>query len=99
LGDPEGALDEVEELVTGTRREREPDRVLATVLFTDIVGSTERAATAGDRDWRALLERHDQLVRRQLERFRGREIKQTGDGLLAALDGPGRAVGRGSAVA
>jgi class 3 adenylate cyclase len=92
LGDQERLLDEIEEFVTGTRRQRKPERVLATVMFTDIVGSTERAAAAGDRDWRALLERHDELVRQQLERFRGREIKQTGDGFLAAFDGPGRAV-------
>jgi class 3 adenylate cyclase len=92
LGDTDALLDEVEEFVTGTRQEREPERVLATVLFTDIVGSTERAAAAGDRDWRALLERHDGLVREQLVRFRGREIKQLGDGFLAAFDGPARAV-------
>jgi class 3 adenylate cyclase len=98
LGDVEPLLDEVEEFVTGTRHEREPDRVLATVLFTDIVGSTERAAAAGDRDWRALLERHDELVRRQLERFRGREVKQTGDGFLATFDGPARAVSCASAI-
>lgn len=72
--------------------------MLATVLFTDIVGSTERAAAAGDRGWRALLERHDDLVRRQLERFRGREVKQTGDGFLASFDGPARAVSCASAI-
>jgi class 3 adenylate cyclase/pimeloyl-ACP methyl ester carboxylesterase len=92
FGDQDALLDEVEQFVTGTRREREPERVLATVLFTDIVGSTERAAAAGDRDWRALLERHDELVRRELARFRGREIKHTGDGFLATFDGPARAV-------
>jgi class 3 adenylate cyclase len=73
--------------------------VLTTVLFTDIVASTERAAAAGDRSWRALLERHDELVRGQLAEFRGREIKQTGDGFLAAFDGPGRAVNCAAEIA
>lgn len=98
LGDQDPLLDAVEEFVTGTRHQREPERVLATVLFTDIVGSTERAAAAGDRDWRALLERHDELVRRQLARFKGTEIKQLGDGFLAAFDGPARAVRCAAAV-
>jgi len=92
VGDQDAILDEVEEFITGVRPDREPERVLATVLFTDIVGSTERAAAAGDRDWRRTLERHDELVRRELARYRGREIKQTGDGFLAAFDGPARAV-------
>lgn len=96
--DPDEILDEIEEFVTGTRREREPERMLATILFTDIVGSTERAATAGDREWRRLLERHDQLVRAELARHRGREIKQTGDGFFAAFDGPARAVECASAI-
>ena len=91
-GDQDAILDEVEEFTTGVRREREPERVLATVLFTDIVASTERAAAAGDRDWRHLLESHDEIVRKELTRFRGREVKQTGDGFLAAFDGPARAV-------
>lgn len=91
-GDQEVILDEVELFITGQRREREPERVLATVLFTDIVSSTERAAAAGDHDWRQVLERHDELVRAEIKRFRGREIKQTGDGFLAAFDGPARAV-------
>jgi class 3 adenylate cyclase/predicted alpha/beta hydrolase len=90
--DPEAVPDEVEEFITGERREREPERVLATILFTDIVSSTERAAAAGDRDWRHILERHDELVRAAIKHFRGREIKQTGDGFLAAFDGPARAV-------
>ena len=97
-GDPDAILDEVEEFLTGSRRVREPERVLATVLFTDIVGSTERAAAAGDHGWRTLLERHDELVRGQLTRFRGREIKQTGDGFLAAFDGPARAVGCAASI-
>jgi len=92
VGDWKSILDEVEEFLTGTRATSRPERVLATVLFTDIVDSTTKAAALGDREWRATLERHDDLVRRQLERFRGREIKQTGDGFLAAFDGPGRAV-------
>lgn len=97
-GDQDAVLDQVEEFVTGTRAEREPERVLATVLFTDIVNSTEHAATAGDRDWRRMLERHDELVRRELARFRGREIKHTGDGFLAAFDGPTRAVECAAAI-
>ncbi len=92
VGDQDSILDEIEEFVTGTRGERTPERVLATVLFTDIVDSTAHAARVGDRDWRQLLERHDELVRRELNRFRGREIKHTGDGFLASFDGPARAV-------
>jgi class 3 adenylate cyclase len=98
FGDTDQLLDEVEEFVTGTRREREPERMLATVLFTDIVASTDRAAAAGDRDWRRLLERHDELVRLELKRHRGREIKQTGDGFFAAFDGPARAVECAAAI-
>jgi class 3 adenylate cyclase len=97
--DPDALLDEVEEFVTGTRREREPERMLATIMFTDIVGSTERAAGAGDREWRRMLERHDELVRRELGRYRGREIKQLGDGFFAAFDGPARAVQCAAAIA
>jgi class 3 adenylate cyclase len=85
-------MDEVEEFLTGVRPTHEPDRVLATILFTDIVGSTEQAAERGDRSWRELLGRHRQLVRRQLERYRGREVATTGDGFLATFDGPARAV-------
>ena len=92
LGDPDPILDEVEELVTGARHGRAPDRILATVLFTDIVSSTERAAELGDRRWRALLGEHDAIVRRQLERYRGREVKSTGDGFLATFDGPARGI-------
>jgi class 3 adenylate cyclase len=91
-GDSDSALDEVEEFLTGARHAPATDRVLATVLFTDIVGSTERAAELGDRRWRHLLEAHDHAVRRQLERFRGREVKTAGDGFLATFDGPGRAI-------
>ena len=85
-------LDEIEEFVTGARAEREPDRVLSTVMFTDIVGSTERAAELGDRRWRELLETHDTLMRRQIERHRGRPVKTMGDGFLATFDGPARAI-------
>jgi class 3 adenylate cyclase len=91
-GDPEPLLGEVEEFVTGTRRPPEMDRVLATVLFTDIVGSTERAAQLGDAAWKELLEKHDDLVRGELRRFRGREVDTAGDGFLATFDGPARAI-------
>ena len=88
-GDTDEIVDEVEEFLTGARRGPEPDRVLATVLFTDIVGSTERATELGDRRWRELLERHHALVRQQLERYRGREVDTAGDGFLATLRRPG----------
>jgi class 3 adenylate cyclase len=90
---------EVEEFLTGSRSELEVDRVLATVMFTDIVDSTKRAVELGDREWRALLDRHDSAVRQQIGRFRGREIKHTGDGFLATFDGPARAVRCASAIA
>jgi pimeloyl-ACP methyl ester carboxylesterase len=92
LGDQDAALDEIEEFLTGVRPHPALDRVLATVLFTDIVGSTELAADLGDRRWRELLEQHNALVRRELRRFRGRELSTAGDGFLATFDGPGRAV-------
>ena len=85
-------VDELEEFFTGARRPQEPDRVLATVMFTDIVDSTARAADLGDARWRDLLERHDTLVRAHLDRHRGREVKSTGDGFLATFDGPARAI-------
>jgi class 3 adenylate cyclase len=90
--DPGQIVDEVEEFLTGVRRGPEPDRVLATVLFTDIVGSTARAAEMGDRSWRELLERHDAVIRRELDRFGGREVDTAGDGFLATFDGPARAI-------
>jgi class 3 adenylate cyclase len=90
--DADRIAEEIEQFLTGARGAREPDRVLATVLFTDIVGSTDRAAELGDRRWRELLERHDTLVRGELAAFQGREIKQTGDGFLATFDGPARAI-------
>ncbi|HEY1358183.1 MAG TPA: adenylate/guanylate cyclase domain-containing protein [Thermoleophilaceae bacterium] len=92
VGDVDSFLGEVEEFLTGSRFVKEPDRMLATVLFTDICDSTKRAAELGDADWRKLLEQHDRLVRRALERHRGREIKSTGDGFLATFDGPARAL-------
>jgi len=92
IGDHDAILDEAEEFLTGVRRGPEPDRVLATVLFTDIVGSTERAAELGDRRWRDLLDGYYALVRRELGRFRGREIDTAGDGFFAAFDGPARAI-------
>ncbi|HEX5762791.1 MAG TPA: adenylate/guanylate cyclase domain-containing protein [Solirubrobacterales bacterium] len=92
VGDQEALLDEVEEFLVGSRRAHEPERALATVLFTDVVGSTELAARLGDRRWRDLLERHDALVRRQLKVHRGREVKTMGDGFLATFDGPARAI-------
>ena len=92
VGDSDAILDEVQEFLTGVRPPPEHDRVLATVLFTDIVGSTERASEIGDRAWKELLERHHGLVRHELNRFRGREISTAGDGFLATFDGPARAV-------
>jgi class 3 adenylate cyclase len=92
LGDSEALLGEIEEFLTGERHRVEPDRMLATVLFTDICNSTEHAARMGDRGWRYMLERHDALFRRSLERHRGREVKHTGDGFLATFDGPARAI-------
>lgn len=82
----------IEEFLTGTRHDVEPDRVLATVMFTDICSSTERAAAAGDRAWRQVLEQHHREVAGLVERYRGRQVKSTGDGVLATFDGPSRAV-------
>ena len=90
--DGDDMLDEVESFLTGSTTAFEPDRVLATVMFTDIVNSTTRAAELGDRRWRELVESHDRLVRNLLERYRGREVKTLGDGFLATFDGPGRAI-------
>ena len=92
------AADEIEQFLTGVRRPVLSDRVLATVLFTDIVGSTERAAELGDSGWRALLETHDALVREQIEHYRGRFVKSLGDGMLATFDGPSRAVSGAIAI-
>ena len=90
---------EIEEFLTGSRGEVEVDRVLATVLFTDIVDSTKRAAELGDHQWRTLLGQHDAAVRSQLGRFRGHEVKSLGDGFLATFDGPARAVRCAAAIA
>jgi class 3 adenylate cyclase len=92
VGDAEAILGEIEEFLTGTRHVPEADRVLATVLFTDIVGSTEHADRVGDRAWRELLDAHHALVRKELERFRGREMDTAGDGFFATFDGPARAI-------
>jgi pimeloyl-ACP methyl ester carboxylesterase len=97
-GNPDQVIDEIEEFLTGTRRGPEPDRVLSTVLFTDIVGSTEQATRLGDRRWRDLLERHHTLVRQQLERFHGCEVDTAGDGFLATFDGPARAIRCATAI-
>ncbi len=91
-GDSESYVAEIEEFLTGVRERGRTDRALATVLVTDMVGSTERAAAIGDGAWRDVVARHDELVRRQLRRFDGREVKQTGDGFLATFDGPARAI-------
>jgi class 3 adenylate cyclase len=85
-------IDETEEFITGARSGPEPDRVLVTVLFTDIVGSTERAAAVGDRRWRELLDGYIGVARRHVERFRGKEVDVAGDGLFAVFDGPARAI-------
>lgn len=92
VGDSEAVVAEVERFLTGAHTPPEPDRVLATVMFTDIVGSTETAARLGDRAWRDVLARHDELSRSQLARHRGRPVKSLGDGFLATFDGPARAI-------
>jgi pimeloyl-ACP methyl ester carboxylesterase/class 3 adenylate cyclase len=94
VGDSQSIIDEIETFLTGRRSNSPPDieRVLATVLFTDIVGSTSKVVELGDRRWREVLTEHHRLVREELKRFRGREINTAGDGFLAAFDGPARAV-------
>jgi len=98
-GDAEAVVGEIEEFLTGARSAPEPDRVLATVMFTDIVGSTERAAELGDTRWRELLSAHQAAVREDVARFGGREVKMLGDGCLATFDGPARAIRCGRAIA
>jgi class 3 adenylate cyclase len=98
VGDQDALLDEVEEFLTGTRPHATVDRVLATVLFTDIVGSTTLAAELGDRRWRDLLQSYYTLARREVDRGRGREIDTAGDGLFASFDGPARAIRCASAI-
>jgi class 3 adenylate cyclase len=89
---PEVALDQIEAFLTGVHRTAQPTRILATVLFTDIVDATGRASRLGDRRWRELLDVHDELARRLVEEFGGQLIKTIGDGILATFDGPGRAI-------
>ena len=103
VGDSEAIVGEIERFLTGIWQrggweEPEPERILSTVLFTDIVGSSERAASLGDRAWRQLLEKHHALVRNQLVRFRGREMDAAGDGFFASFDGPARAIRCASAI-
>jgi pimeloyl-ACP methyl ester carboxylesterase/class 3 adenylate cyclase len=98
IGDFEAVADAVEEFVTGASPAPRSDRVLATVLFTDIVDSTDHAARVGDREWKRTLEAHDAVVRRELDRFGGREAKHLGDGFLATFDGPARAVAGACAI-
>jgi class 3 adenylate cyclase len=97
-GDSDAVLDEIEEFLTGARGPTGADRVLATVLFTDVVDSTKHAASTGDRLWRDLLDDHDSMAERQVRRFGGRQIKTTGDGILATFDGPGQAIRCGLAI-
>ena len=97
-GDVDTVADHMEEFLTGSRSSVEPDRVLATVLFTDIVSSTQRASQLGDHRWRGLMDRHDHIVRQELSRYRGREIKTMGDGFVVTFDGPARAVRCASAI-
>lgn len=97
-GDSDATVDEIEEFVTGQRHSGEVDRILTTLLFTDIVESTRLAAERGERQWRDLLDAHDGFVRRQLQRFHGQEVKATGDGFLARFDGPARALRCAAAI-
>jgi class 3 adenylate cyclase/pimeloyl-ACP methyl ester carboxylesterase len=92
VGDLDGLVDEIEKFLTGAAAGSVTDRLLANVLFTDIVRSTDTAAELGDQRWRRLLDRHDEVVRRQVERFRGSVVNTTGDGFVTLFDGPGRAV-------
>lgn len=97
-GDAQALVDEVERFLTGRLSPRTSDRVLATVMFTDIVGSTERATALGDQRWRQILERHARIANREVGRHQGRIVKSTGDGILARFDGPARAVRAGMAL-
>jgi class 3 adenylate cyclase len=97
-GQYEDVVREVEEFVTGTSSPAPVDRVLATVMFTDLVDSTAQLSALGDRVWRERLDAHDALVRGRLEAFRGREVKMTGDGVVATFDGPARAIGCAQAI-
>jgi class 3 adenylate cyclase len=97
-GDIDRMLEEIEEFVTGERGASDPDRRLATVMFTDVVGSTQKAASLGDAEWRRVLENHNQLVRAELDRWRGIEVGTAGDGFLATFDGPIRALDCGLSI-
>jgi pimeloyl-ACP methyl ester carboxylesterase len=98
VGDMDRVRDAIHELLTGVRHRDDHDRILATVLFTDLVRATERAAALGDRQWRELLDRHHTMVRRELAAFRGKEIDTAGDGFLASFDGPARAIRAATAI-
>jgi class 3 adenylate cyclase len=99
FGDSDAVLDEVEQFITGERRHHEVNRVLTTVMFTDIVGSTERAVELGDRRWRDVLDDHYRRIRKEVARFGGQEIRTLGDGFLATFDGPARAIRCGCEIA
>ena len=92
IGDADAVLGEIEEFLTGVRTQPEPDRMLATVLFTDIVGSTQHAAELGDTAWTDILKAHHARIREELERYGGREMRTTGDGFFVLFEGPARAV-------
>ena len=98
VGDADKILNEIEIFLTGELHSPEPHRILATFLFTDIVGSTETAYSMGDKEWRIFLQSHNHIVREQLMRYNGREVKTTGDGFLAIFDGPARAIRCASAI-
>ncbi len=98
VGDTARMLDEIEEFITGVRGGFDAERVLTTIVFTDIVGSTERAAALGDDRWRDLLDKHDRIVRRELARFRGREVNTAGDGFVATFASPSVAIDCAEAI-
>ncbi|OBK28216.1 cyclase, partial [Mycobacterium asiaticum] len=98
VGDAAPVLDEVEEFVTGVRGGAEPERVLTTIMFTDIVGSTQRAAELGDHGWRGLLDNHDNIVRHEIQRFGGREVNTAGDGFVMTFTGPSAAIACADAI-
>jgi class 3 adenylate cyclase len=98
FGDQDAVVALTQEFLTGALPVADPDRMLATVLFTDIVESTRLASELGDRRWHRMLQQHNRVVREQLTRFRGREVKTTGDGFLASFDGPARAIRAAHAI-
>jgi class 3 adenylate cyclase len=98
IGDVDAVIDEAEEFLTGARGQVDVNRMLATVLFTDIVSSTERAAAVGDSRWKELLDAHHEIARRQISRYQGQLVKSTGDGILATFDGPARAILAATAI-